>query len=340
MAAGVNITERPSIRGTDDKIDVHVDGLATTFVIATRNRAPSPSQVPDLVANLANAGGDVRPLLIMPFVTQGLASAFAAAEVSWADHCRNFDLRAPGLRLRQRTLDRPTMKAPRTLPQGSGALAIIRALINGNAEEMAERGATALASYAGVSQPRASQVLRQLGELGLIMKLNRTSWRAKREPLLDRFLDEYRGPGGTQHFFYSLEEPSVTAIDMVERYCGGDSDIDSDGAISSIAVSADTGPDLVASWRRPSHLVVYTRVPIDPKACRLVEAKGSHDANVIVREPTDRSLWPTSPLIAKAGHTSVPLADPTQLLWDLYDLGGSDRAEAAEKVREWILCKL
>jgi hypothetical protein len=33
----------------------------------------------------------------------------------------------------------------------------------------------------------------------------------------------------------------------------------------------------------------------------------------------------------------VPLADLTQQIWDLQDLGGADRLEAAGRLREWLL---
>jgi hypothetical protein len=33
----------------------------------------------------------------------------------------------------------------------------------------------------------------------------------------------------------------------------------------------------------------------------------------------------------------VPLTDPLQQIWDLENLGGADRIEAAERMREWLL---
>jgi hypothetical protein len=35
----------------------------------------------------------------------------------------------------------------------------------------------------------------------------------------------------------------------------------------------------------------------------------------------------------------VPLADPFQQIWDLEDLGGADRIEAAGRLREWLLAR-
>jgi hypothetical protein len=32
-----------------------------------------------------------------------------------------------------------------------------------------------------------------------------------------------------------------------------------------------------------------------------------------------------------------PCVDVTQMIWDLVDLGGSDRVEAADHLRQWLL---
>jgi hypothetical protein len=37
--------------------------------------------------------------------------------------------------------------------------------------------------------------------------------------------------------------------------------------------------------------------------------------------------------------TDVYMADPTQMIWDLQDLGGEDRLEAAGRLREWLLTR-
>jgi hypothetical protein len=33
------------------------------------------------------------------------------------------------------------------------------------------------------------------------------------------------------------------------------------------------------------------------------------------------------------------MADPTQMIWDLQDLGGADRLDAAGELREWLLTR-
>ena len=84
-------------------------------------------------------------------------------------------------------------------------------------------------------------------------------------------------------------------------------------------------------------MILYVRQLLDTDRLGLVDAEGRHDANVIVRTPDDVSVFPTSVLVADVDGVDVPLADPTQQVWDLQDLGGADRLEAAGRLREWLL---
>jgi hypothetical protein len=76
---------------------------------------------------------------------------------------------------------------------------------------------------------------------------------------------------------------------------------------------------------------------MDPSDLGLIDAQGRHDANVIIRAPEDRSVFPVHTLVGQVRGNEVPLADPLQQIWDLQDLGGADRIEAAGRLREWIL---
>jgi hypothetical protein len=236
-------------------------------------------------------------------------------------------LRAPGLLFRQRRLTTRPVPARRTLPRGSGSFAIIRALVRFSNDADEDLTATTLATQAGVSQPRVSQVMRHLHNLKLVDKSPGGKWTPQRDALLDRFLTEYPGPGGSEQYFYSLESPTAVAVRA--------------GRVSSdrypIVASADVGPDLIMPWRKPSLVVLYTKSAIDPADLKLVSARGSHDANVILRMPGDRSVFPSQALVARVQDDDVPLADPLQQIWDLNDLGGADRLEAAGRLREWLL---
>jgi hypothetical protein len=102
-------------------------------------------------------------------------------------------------------------------------------------------------------------------------------------------------------------------------------------------ISADVGPDLVVSWRRPTVVILYVSDEISHGALGVVDAHGRHDANVIVRSPIDQSVFRNEGLWVRAREVDIPLADETQLIWDLQDLGGADRLEGAGLVREWLL---
>jgi hypothetical protein len=307
-------------------LDVLTSERLARFAVEEKKRAPYPNELDRLRPAWEELARHGQPLLVVPFVPETLGSALTEAGWSWADGQGNFDLRAPGLLLRQRrTMTAPTPKRG-SLPRGSGSYAIIRALIGWRADGDHEPGATALAHQAGVSQPRASQVLRQLSGLDLVESAGHGCWRPRREALLDRFLADYPGPQGSEQHFYSLDSPADVAVRASTLH-------------PRVAVSADVGPDLIVPWRRPSVVIVYVEHAFDPAGLELVQAQGRHDANVIIRVPEDRSVFPPQAFRAEIGGSDVSLADPAQLIWDLQDLGGSDRLEAAGRLREWLLTR-
>lgn len=330
QAAGASVrTERErkvNDLEVDAILDVTVGKVCGRFAVEERRRAPYPNELPKLQPIKRSLTEIGAPMLVVPFVSEPLGTSLTEAGWSWADTTGNFDLRSDHLVLRQRSNATAPRATGSRLPQGSGSLALIRALIGLPRATNEEPGATALANQVGVSQPRASQVLRKLLELGLVTRNPQGRWLPDREALFDRFLTEYRGPGGSESYLYSLDPPNEVAARAAQLTDE-----------RSLAVSADVGPDLVLAWRRPSVVILYARQLLDPDRLGLVAAQGRHDANVIVRHPADVSVFPTDPLVADVGDVAVPLADPTQQVWDLHDLGGADRLEAAGRLREWLL---
>lgn len=324
-----HVAARGADAGVDAVLDVAADGGGARFAVQVKRRAPYPHEVERLERSRRELAGRGRPLLVAPFVSEPLGALLTSAGWSWADGLGNFDLRAPGLLLRQRRTATAPAPRRRSLPGGSGSFAVIRALVAFGGGEDEEPGATALAAQAGVSQPRASQVLRHLHDLHLVERSGRGRWRPHREALLDRFLAEYPGPGGSQQYCYSLDSPTEVAVRA--------------GQLSTprrpVVASADVGPDLIAPWRRPVLVILYAKHLIDASSLGLTEAQGRHDANVILRMPADKSVFPNPALTAQVGGSDVPLADPLQQIWDLSDLGGADRLEAAGRVRQWLLSR-
>jgi len=307
----------------DAVLDVAAGDQSAWFAVGVKQRAPYPNELERLRRLRETLSRLGQPLLVAPFVSETLGVALTGQGWSWADAQGDFDLRAPGLVLRQRRAARPPKPVRTALPRGSGSFAVIRALIRSGEEE--ESAAAALAAQAGVSQPRVSQVLARLREHNLVERVEHGRWRHDREALLDRFLAEYHGPGGLEQYFYALDSPAGVATGAVRSWG------------HQVAVSADVGPDLIVPWRRPSTLILYVKGAPDMTALELVDAQGRHDANVIVRMPADQSVFPVPALVAELHGVEIRLADPSQMLWDLDDLGGADRAEAAGRLRGWLL---
>jgi hypothetical protein len=313
--------------GVDAILDVAVGDRSARFAVKAKGRAPYPHEVERLQRSWHELDLRGRPLMTAPFISESLGSLLTGDGWSWADAQGNFDLRAPGFVARQRRASADSAPKQKSLPRGSGSYAVIRALVGFSSTEDEEIGATALAAQVGISQPRASQVLHRLHELKLIDISGHGRWEPHRAALLDRFLAEYPGPGGSEHYYYTLDSPVDAAIRAGQAST----------PTRLIAVSADVGPDLIVPWRRPSLVILYARQPIEPAALGLTDARGMHDANVIIRAPEDRSVFPVPALIGEVQGNEVPLADPLQQIWDLQDLGGADRIEAAGRLREWLL---
>jgi hypothetical protein len=309
----------------DAVIMVAAGSTRAKFAVEERPRAPYPNELLAL-DKVRLALSDIgTPLLAVPFASESLGAALTARGWSWADAQGDFELRAPGLVFRQRravSAPRPTKK---TLPAGSGSWGIIRSLLR-PATDAERTGATAtvLASRAGVSQPRASQVLTQLRERDLVERQPGGRFRPSWNALLDCFLAEYPGPGGSAKYCYSLDPPARAAV-LVAASVGQDA-----------VISADVGPDVLCPVRRPSAVIVYSRRLIDLAGLGLVDAQGEHDANVVIRMPADRSVFPVPGMAARLLDADVQLAEPVQMIWDLTYLGGDDRAEAAEELRKWL----
>jgi hypothetical protein len=75
---------------------------------------------------------------------------------------------------------------------------------------------------------------------------------------------------------------------------------------------------------------------LDLNDAGFVLAEGRPDASLILRWTADRTLLaPAAPWPRIVDN--IPLTDPTQQWWDLLNLGGEDRREAADRLRTAII---
>jgi hypothetical protein len=206
---------------------------------------------------------------------------------------------------------------------GAGTAAIARLLI---AAEAPLTG-VAIAAAVGVSQPRASQVLQQLAKQQAV-RTTEQGYVGRPARLLELYGSRARPLLlQAQTYWYSTRPMAEQAHRIV--------DSSRDPALP-IAFSADLAPDLLVPWRHPTLTVVYAAAHIPLGTAGLVPAEGRADASIILRRTSDHTLlspaarWPRT-------VEGIPLTDPVQQWWDLLDLGGDDRREAADRLRRAII---
>lgn len=224
------------------------------------------------------------------------------------------------------TLAKVAIKAapkPPTRRWGPGSAGIVRLLI-ASEDPLTQ---VAMASAVGVSQPRASQVIKQLTELDAV-RATPAGFVGRRARLLDLYRDRARPftvePDSYWYSTRPLLEQARHILDEAAR------------AQAQLAFSADLGPDLLVPWRHPTVVVVYADSRLGLETAGFVRAEGRADASTIVRRTNDRTLLSPA-LVWPAEVEGIPLVDPVQQWWDLIDLGGDDRREAADRLRRAIL---
>lgn len=206
---------------------------------------------------------------------------------------------------------------------GAGTAAVARLLVAADAPLTG----VAIAAAVGVSQPRASQVLKQLAAHDAV-RATEHGYVGRPARLLDLYRRRARPllvqPESHWYSTRAAAEQARRIVDLANKQQ------------TSIAFSSDLAPDLLVPWRHPTLSVVYTTSSLRLDAAALVPAEGRGDASVIVRWTSDATLlspasrWPSE-------VDGIPITDPVQQWWDLLDLGGEDREEAADRLRRAIL---
>jgi hypothetical protein len=206
---------------------------------------------------------------------------------------------------------------------GAGTAAVVRVLI---ASDDPLTG-VAIASTVGVTQPRASQILKQLAVHDAVTATP-DGYVGEPAKLLDLYAARARPHLiGPESYWYSTRPLSEQARRVLA--------LTQDRKVS-MAFSADLAPDLIAPWRHPTVTITYVGAPLPIENAGLVPAEGRADASLIVRWTDDGGLLsPADPWRDEVD--GIPITDPCQQWRDLLDLGGEDRSEAADRLRTAIL---
>ena len=318
QVVGLKVISEALSRGPADAVfTVELDGVQFLLAFESMARAPYPNEIARLEPARERLSHLGVPTLMAPAITAGTGNALTDAGWSWVDGDTNANIRTPGVIIQRRVTDRTPAPSRDRLPSGSGSWAVIRDLIEGTVPD----GIGNLATSARISQPRASQILRDLGELGFVERTGRSTWQVDRPVLLDAFLTEYPGPGGVTQWWYSLDPPTEVA----ERLRA----LDSDGL-----VSGDVAADRISPWNTPASTTFYASGHFDLSST-FVQADSAGDSNVRLTWPADTSLWRNC--ASSGGATdSMHLVRPTQIIWDLRDTGDDGRRDASDRIVEWL----
>jgi len=175
----------------------------------------------------------------------------------------------------------------------------------------------ALARDLQVSQPRISQILRLLANHDI--DIEHLDDPEQRRRLVDLYVQYHRPYVVSESPFYGLD-PAYEQVRQVVQAARRQN--------VRMTVSSDLAPDLIAPWRTPTLTVIYAEAALDLEPGLFVPAMARREATLLIRDISDDSLldpWPTS-------RPDIPIVHPVQQVWDLYDLGGEDRLEAAERL--------
>ncbi|PZS26097.1 MAG: hypothetical protein DLM59_18890 [Pseudonocardiales bacterium] len=295
-------------------------GAEATFAFTVLSWVPSPAQLPRPSAPAS--------LLVVPRATPRLLAA--AVDQGWSIVTTS-GVALVSLPGEQISYSAPSATQPTAVahPVGRGALrhrvpwgtlTAVRSLL-----EDAPLRQRDLATRAGTSQARVSQVLAALTAAGLVGRDTRgyapTSWDA----LADWWLARYPGHRGASSYWYSLDglrTQTRAALSALARVPG-----------SAAVLSGDIAADLLAPWRHPVQVAVYAHRLADLSGHGFVPASGATDATLVLHAPRDPGVWPARPWERDIDGQPVGLADAMQILFDLLAAPARDDAEAATRFR-------
>jgi hypothetical protein len=294
-------------------------GRAATYAVVTSTRRVHPSDVGE--------PPEPNSLLVAPALSDAAAAMARARGWSVVPDQGPAWLRFYGkvLELSRPRGDEPAVARRRGRP-GWGIFSVVRALL------ALETGAqqAELGEFAGVSQPRVSQALRELVELGLARRDPRGWVVTDKAAAIAWWSAHYPGPGGMRSYWYGVDPVVQQAYRVHELLAVAD---------SRPAVSGDVAADLVAPWRVPRHALLYAARGADLSGVGLTPS-GEAEATLTLILPADPGVWPISRTpwtIGMTGYGNVARAGALQVLYDLTNASGPDAADARQAWLDWML---
>lgn len=186
---------------------------------------------------------------------------------------------------------------------------------------LAQRGPVGqvdLAEMAGVSQPTVSRACQEFARRGFLRAQRGHHVEVTRWAEMARWwLRAYPGSGGTSSYWFSLE-PVTRQVPAAAAAL--------DGAVFSGSAAAD----LLTPWQRPDLAVAYVSAPANLTDSGFVAVSDPTAATLVVTAPADTSMRCRWPMKRVVESTTVELADPMQVAYDV--LHGPDSGTRDEVV--------
>lgn len=330
-------------------------GDGTIDLLLAADREPARVQVkawdrpvgPSVIARLASNRPKTPILIIAPSLSLEVRRTIEALGWSWITHPSNGPISGrlglPGYQPTEigsntaKSSSKPTLLTRGRKPWQRHA--IIRHLLLGGEWTQSE-----LVEVCEVTQPRVSQVLKELTRIGLVSRNRQlgatgpSSWVAMdRASLIDSWLQTYPGPGGAAPTYWlgldNIGEQAQTAWKYIDQTLG------KSGVSRGPVVSGDSAADFIAPYRRSQLAVIYSPRGVDLTPAGFTPSP-RHNASLKLVIPTDPSVWPDprdDPSSALAPNAPFPLADPLQVAWDLLRSSTPDADQAAGAVTRALL---
>ncbi|WP_188744814.1 hypothetical protein [Agromyces bauzanensis] len=291
--------------------DLDLDGIPVEVKVRTR---PTPSDLRRELSRRRHRGATGKLAYVVPRATPSLVSVAVQEPTVVLIGVDDATLVNDGTLVR---LGNSLVAERRPAPArvAWGRFALIRSLLR-TPEPRTQRQ---LASESGITQAAVSKGLHEIGEAALAAR--RGSLPAA-ELLWARFLEEYPGARGIRSHWYSLDSP-VRQVELVQR------------AYPGTLVSGDTGADRIAPWRVVTGARVYSHAGLDLASLGFAEASPD-EATLTLVVPADPTIWATSAAWVEARTAPAGTADPLIIAHDVMRTGGSDVADAVERLHDQV----
>jgi len=299
-------------------LQLRKDETIVSWEIRRLRRTPRPSEVQPMASDRA---------LWLPDVTDSVRQRLVRWDMSWVTDTGDVHLHAPWGLIAGHAPGKagPDDRAETVTKLSPGALASLQFLL----EHPVMTDQHRIAAAVGLSQPRVSQVLKELGAAGLVGR-GRSGWSVSRpEAGLDTLIAAVAPPDLTVNW-YGLDPPQQQIARIRDQ---------ARAEQAEVRLCGDWAADLLAPWRRPGLIVFHVDRTLDLDDVGFVPAS-PETRSVALHIGPIRPDWRADENLTAAmivGAASGPVAPVTEIAREILATGGSDADQAAaELTAKWL----